>query len=216
MTLRATNDPTSALKGALLLPNVKPRAAITDDKEFGALLRTLDVYDGWPTVVAAMKFLALTCVRPGEVRFARRDEINFEKAIWKIPAERTKMRRPHEVPLSRQAIELLQDIWPLSEGGSPIFPSLRSRERALSEATMNATLRRLGYTKDEATAHGFRSTASTILNERQYNPDVIEAVLGHQPLNAIRRTYNRATRWPERVALMQEWADMLDQFRAMR
>jgi len=115
VTLRATNDPTTALKGALLRPNVQPRAAITDEKQFGALLRALDEFDGWPTISAAMKFMALTCTRPGEVRQARRTEINFEKALWRIPAERTKMRRQHDVPLSRQAIAVLRDMSALSD-----------------------------------------------------------------------------------------------------
>ena len=214
VTLRATNDPTVALKGALLRPNVQSRAAITDEKEFGALLRALDEFKGWPTISASMKFMTLTCTRPGEVRHARRDEINFEKAIWRIPAERTKMRRQHDVPLSRQAIVLLREMWALSDHAELIFPSILSNRKPLSENAMNTTLRRMGYTKDQVTSHGFRSTASTILNERGYNPDVIEAVLGHQPLNAIRRTYNRARYWPERVKLMQEWADLLDTFRS--
>ena len=213
VTLRATHDPTTALKGALLRPNVKPRAAITDEKKFGALLRAIDEFDGWPTIGAAIHFLALTCARPGEVRYASRAEINFEKATWRIPAERTKMRRQHEVPLSKQAIAVLEKIWPLSNNGELIFPSIRSNRKPLSDNAMNSSFRRMGYTKDEVTAHGFRATASTILNERGYNPDVIEAVLGHQPLNAIRRTYNRASYWPERVRLMQEWGDMLDEFR---
>ena len=212
VTLRATHDPTTALKGALLRPNVQHRAAITDEKQFGALLRALDEFDGWPTIAAAMKFMALTCTRPGEVRQARRTEINFENAVWRIPAERTKMRRQHDVPLSRQAVVVLRDMWAMSEYAELIFPSILSNRKPLSENAMNSTLRRIGYTRDEVTSHGFRSTASTILNERGYNPDVIEAVLGHQLLNAIRRTYNRASYWPERVKLMQEWADLLDTF----
>ncbi len=160
-----------------------------------------------------MKFMALTCTRPGEVRLARRTEINFEKAVWRIPAERTKMRRQHDVPLSRQAILVLRDMWAMSDFSELIFPSILSNRKPLSENAMNSSLRRMGYTKDEVTSHGFRSTASTILNERGFNPDVIEAVLGHQPLNAIRRTYNRASYWPERMKLMQEWADLLDSFR---
>ncbi|MEQ1613687.1 MAG: integrase arm-type DNA-binding domain-containing protein [Hyphomicrobiaceae bacterium] len=216
VTLRATNDPTVALKGALLRPNVQHHAAITDEKEFGAFLRALDEFDGWPVIRSAMKFLTLTCARPGEVRLAHRDEFNFEKATWRIPAERTKMRRQHDVPLSRQAVAVVQDIWSLSEHAELVFPSIRTNRKALSENAMNSAMRRMGYTKDEVTSHGFRATASTILNEHGYNPDVIEAVLGHQPMNAIRRTYNRAHYWPERVKLMQEWADMLDGFRAQQ
>ena len=214
VTLRAPSDPTYALQGALLRANTKPRAAITDERQFGGLLRAIDGYDGWPTIKAALKFSALTFARPGEVRGATRSEINFDKAIWRIAAERTKMRRPHDVPLSRQALAALVDIWPMSEHCELVFPSIRSNQRPLSENAFNSALRRMGYSQDEMTAHGFRSTASTILNENGFNPDVIEAALGHQAENAIRRAYNRATYWPERVALMQKWADMLDAFRA--
>lgn len=213
VTLRAQNDPTYALQGALLRPNTKPRAAITDEKNFGGLLRAIDHYDGWPTIKAALQFCALTFARPGEVRGATRSEINFDKAVWRIAAERTKMRRPHDVPLSRQALAILADVWPLSESCELIFPSIRSTRRPLSESAFNSALRRMGFSQDEMTAHGFRSTASTILNENGFNPDVIEAALGHQAENAVRRAYNRAIYWPERVALMQKWADMLDKFR---
>jgi integrase len=209
-TLRAENDPTFPLRDALQAPKRTGRAAIIDEKEFGVLLRTLDEYTGWPTIVAAMKFQILTCTRPGEVRGTIRSEIDFENAIWRIPAERMKMRRPHEVPLSRQAITVLQDVWPLSEGAELVFPSVRSNVQQLSENAFNAALRRMGYTKDEVTAHGFRVTASTILNSRGYDPDVIEAVLAHQDRNAIRRAYNRANYWEQRVELMREWADLLD------
>ncbi len=213
VTLRAPNDPTYALQGALLRANTKPRAAITDEKNFGGLLRAIDQYDGWPTIKAALKFCALTFARPGEVRGATRSEINFEKSVWRIAAERTKMRRPHDVPLSRQALAVLADVWPLSESCELIFPSIRSNRRPLSENAFNSALRRMGFSQDEMTAHGFRSSASTILNENGFNPDVIEAALGHQAENAVRRAYNRAIYWPERVALMQKWADMLDAFR---
>jgi integrase len=122
------------------------------------------------------------------------------------------MRRPHDVPLSKQALEVLRDIWSLSDHGELVFPSIRSARKPLSENAFNSALRRMGYAKDEMTAHGFRSSASTILNERGFSPDVIEAALGHQDENAIRRAYNRATYWPERVTLMQTWADLLDEF----
>jgi integrase len=215
VTLRATSDPTFALQGALLRPNTKPRAAITDERKFGGLLRAIDDFDGWATLGSALKFSALTFARPGEIRGATRSEINFEKAVWRIPAERSKMRRPHDVPLSRQAIAVLRDIWPSSEYGDLIFPSVRSFRRPLSENAFNSALRRMGFAQDEMTAHGFRSTASTILNENGFNPDVIEAALGHQQENTIRRAYNRAIYWPERVKLMQTWADMLDHFRTL-
>jgi len=215
-TLRATNDPTYALRGALLKPNVKSRAAITDEKKLGGLLRAIDEFDGWVTLRAALKFCALTFARPGEVRGAKRSEINFDKAVWRISAERTKMRRPHDVPLSRQALEVLRDIWPASEFGDLVFPSLISFKKPLSENAFNSALRRMGFTQEEVSAHGFRSSASTILNENGFNPDVIEAALGHQSENAVRRAYNRAIYWPERIALMQTWADMLDAFRSQK
>ena len=215
VTLRATNDPTSALKGALLRPIVTPRAAIIDEAKLGQLMKTVDAYDGWPTITAALKFTALTCARPGEVRLAKRVEVNLEKSMWRIPAERMKMRRPHDVPLSRQALEVLQAVWAMSEGGELIFPSIRSKQRPLSEGAMISALRRMGFGPEDMTPHGFRSSASTILNENGFNPGVIEAMLAHQDENEIRRTYNRATYWKERVDLMQKWADMLDAFRQM-
>jgi len=161
VTLRVETDPTLALQGALLPPKANGRAAITDEKKFGQLLAAIDEYDGWPTLKAALQFLALTCVRPGEVRGATRDEFDREKAVWHIPAERMKMRAPHDVPLSKQALRVLEEVWPLSEHGGLVFPSIRSTKRPLSENAMNAALRRMGYDKDEVTAHGFRVTAST-------------------------------------------------------
>lgn len=216
VTLRAETDPTLVLRGALQPPKATGRAAITNERKFGQLLVAIDDYDGWPTIKAALQFLALTCVRPGEVRGATRDEFDLKKAVWHIPAERMKMRAPHDVPLSKQALLVLEEIWPLSEYGGLVFPSIRSTKRPLSENAMNAALRRMGYGKDEVTAHGFRVTASTILNARSYDPDVIEAVLAHQDKNAIRRTYNRATYWKQRVSLMQEWGDLLDALKAGR
>lgn len=211
-TVRAENDPTYALRGALLQPVVQHRAAITDERELGALMRCIDEYDGWPTLRAALLFLALTMTRPGDVRHMRRTEVNFPKATWSIPAERMKMRRPHDVPLSRQALQVLREIWDVSEH-ELMFPSVRSLKKPLSENAMNSALRRMGYDKTEATAHGFRSSASTILNERGFNADVIEAALAHEDEDDVRRAYNRSRYWPQRVELMQAWADLLDRFR---
>jgi len=216
VTLRATSDPTSALRGALLRPIINHRAAITDEQKLGSLMTAIDEYDGWATIRAGLQLLALTMTRPGDIRYMRRSEINFEKAIWRIPGERMKMRRPHDVPLSRQALAILRDIWPLSDaGGDLVLPAIQSSNKPLSENAMNSALRRMGYSKEEMMAHGFRASASTILNERGVNPDVIEAALAHQDENAVRRAYNRATYWAERVKLMQQWADMLDQFRTL-
>ncbi|HZS53858.1 MAG TPA: integrase arm-type DNA-binding domain-containing protein [Bryobacteraceae bacterium] len=213
VTLRATNDPTFALRGALLKPAVNHRAAITEEEPFGRLMVAIDEYDGWPTLRVALQLLALTMTRPGDVRHMRRSEVSFSKATWRIPAERMKMRRPHDVPLSRQSLTILRDIWPLSEGSDLVLPSVRSRAKPLSENAMNSALRRLGYTKDEMTAHGFRSAASTILNERGFNRDVIEAALAHQDEDEIRRIYNRAKYWPERINLLQDWADLIDEWK---
>jgi integrase len=213
VTLRASHDPTVPLQRALLKPIVTPRPAIVDERSLGALLISIDEYDGWPTIRAALQLLALTMTRPGEVRYLTRAEIDFKKAVWRIPGERMKMRRPHEVPLSRQALIVLEDIWSVSDHPL-VLPSIRSLQKPLSENAMNSALRRIGYAKDEMVAHGFRAAASTILNERGINPDVIEAALAHQEGNAVRRAYNRATYWEERTALMQTWADLLDEFRA--
>ncbi len=215
VTLRATNDPTYALKGALLRPNVQHRAAITDEAKLGALMANIDEYDGWPTLRAALLLLALTMTRPGDVRHMRKSEIVFPKALWRIPAERMKMRRPHDVPLSRQALAIIREVWDLTAGNGLLLPSVRSAVKPLSENAMNAALRRMGYSKEEATAHGFRSSASTILNERGFNPDVIEAALAHQDEDDVRRAYNRTTYLLERTKLMQEWADLLDEFRKL-
>jgi len=212
-TLRAPGDPTYALRGALAAPVVTHRAAITDEARLGALMVAIDEYDGWPTIRAALLLTALTMTRPGEIRFMRRSEIVWPSSTWRIPAERMKMRRPHEVPLSKQALSVLRDIWPLSEGHELVLPSIRSPRRALSENAMNAALRRMGYGKDEMCAHGFRSSASTILNERGFDRDVIEAALAHQDEDEVRKAYNRSRYWPQRIKLLQDWADLLDEFR---
>lgn len=168
----------------------------------------IDEYNGWPTIRAALLLTALTMTRPGEIRFMRRSEIVWPSSIWRIPADRMKMRRPHDVALSKQAIAILRDIWPLSEGHELVLPSIRSLRRPLSENAMNSALRRMGYSKEEMCAHGFRSSASTILNERGFERDVIEAALAHQDDDEVRRTYNRARYWKERVKLLQAWADL--------
>ncbi len=212
-TLRATTDPTYALRGALAAPVVKHRPAITDERQLGVLLAQIDEYTGWPTLKAALQFLALTMARPIEVRHMRRNEVIWPSATWRIPAERMKMRRPHDVPLSKQALEVLREVWPLTRDDNLVFPSIRSWRRPLSENAFNSVLRRLGYGTDEMCAHGFRASASTILNERGYDGRVIEAALAHVDQNAVRRAYNRAQYWPERVKLLHDWSDLLDQFK---
>jgi integrase len=212
-TLRAPADPTYALRGALAAPLVTHRAAITDEVKLGALMSAIDEYDGWPTIRAALLLTALTMTRPGEIRLMRRSEIIWPSSTWRIPAERMKMRRPHEVPLSKQALSILRDIWPLSEGHELVLSSIRSWRRPLSDNAMNSALRRMGYGKEEMCAHGFRSSASTILNERGFDRDVIEAALAHQDEDQVRKAYNRSRYWPQRVKLLQDWADLLDEFR---
>jgi integrase len=179
-------------------------------------MRSIDDYDGWPTLRAALQLLALTMTRPGDVRLMQRSEIIFPKAVWRIPAERMKMRRPHDVPLSRQALAVISEVWELSQGSKLLLPSIRSAKKPLSENALNSALRRMGYTKDKVTAHGFRSTASTILNERGFDPDVIETALAHEDEDEVRAAYNRAKYWPQRVELMQKWADLLDDFRHLK
>ena len=144
-TLRAETDPTYPLRGALLKVKVKHRAAITDEKELGAFLIGLDQYEGWPVVQAAFKFLVLTMTRPGDVRGMKRTEVNFEKRLWCIPSERMKMREPHDVPLSHQALTVVKAVWPLNEEHELVFPSLRSHKKPLSENAFNSVLRNMGY-----------------------------------------------------------------------
>ena len=160
VTMRAENDPTFALKDALIPPRVVSRAAITDEKQFGALLRDLEDFTGWRITIEALKFQILTMTRPGEVRGAKKQEFDLEKRIWTIPVERTKMRREHLVPLSDQSLKIVEDNWPEIEGVDLMFPSLVSNRKWISENAFNSALRRLGYQKEEVTAHGFRATAS--------------------------------------------------------
>ena len=213
VTLRAQNDPTYAVRGSLLPVKATNRAAITDERFFGQFLRDLDAYTGTGVIKDALLFQILTMTRPGEVRGATKSEFDREARKWSISAERMKMRREHVVPLSKQALELVNRNWIDVDGVELVFPSLNSNRKWLSENAFNSAMRRMGYSKDEVTAHGFRSTASTVLNSRGVDGEVIEAALAHQDANAIRRAYNRATYWEQRVELMQAWADMVDQFR---
>lgn len=210
-TARAEGDPTFALKGALIKPSVKSRAAVTDPKALGALLRAIDSFDGQPSTHAALKLMALLFPRPGELRAAEWTEFDFDNAVWAIPADRTKMRRPHRVPLSTQATAVFKELHAITGRGDLVFPSVRTATRAISDNTLNAALRRLGYTKDEATAHGFRATASSLLNESgEWHPDAIERQLGHVENNDVRRAYARGEHWDQRVKMMQWWSDYLD------
>lgn len=213
-TGRASNDPTPALRGALVTPTVRPRAAIVEPTELGELLRAIDGHNGMPEVRCGLQLLALTFARPGELRGARWAEIDFEREVWTIPGPRMKMRRPHRVPLARQTANVLKNLSAITGEAELVLPGMRGRGRPLSENTLNAALRRLGYSRDEMTAHGFRAAASSILNESGlWNPDAIEAQLAHVEGNAVRRAYARAEFWDERVRMMQWWADQLDSLR---
>jgi integrase len=214
-TGRATRDIALDLRGALTTPKVTHRAAITDPKEVGALLRAIEGYSGQPTTRLALQLSALLFVRPGELRLARWKEIDFEKAVWTVPAETMKMKRPHRVPLSRQAIVIFRELHGMTGQGEYVFPAVNSFRRPMSNNTLNAALRRLGYAKDEISVSGFRATASTLLNEMgRWNPDAIERQLAHMEENDVRRAYMHAAEfWSERVEMMQVWADFLDQLR---
>jgi integrase len=213
-TGRADADPTGALKGAIPSPPVNHRAAIVDPKGFGALLRAIGDYEGAPETLFAMELLALTFVRPGELRSAEWSEFDFDRAIWAIPGEKMKMRRAHRVPLATQSLTILRKLKDITGAGRLLFPSARSAERPMSENTINGALRRLGFKQDEMTAHGFRSAASSVLNEcGLWNPDAIERQLAHVEPDAVRRAYARADYWDERVKMMAWWADKCDELR---
>jgi len=213
-TARAENDPTSALRGALQRHVPVNHAALTTKAEMGGLMRAIYGYKGWPSLVAALKIQALCFARPGETRSMEWVELDLENAIWTIPARKAKMRREHHVPLSRQAVEIIKEIRELYGEGVFVFPSMMSGKKLLSENSMNSALRRMGIGGHEHTAHGFRSSASSILNEcGEFKPDAVEAQLAHLDGSTVRRVYNRATYWEERVRMMQWWADILDQSR---
>ncbi len=209
---RAENDPTISLQRALASPPRKHRAAIIEPKAFGALLRAIDGFEGrQPTTKAALQLMALLFPRPGELRAAEWQEFNFEEKVWVIPAARMKMHRVHKIPLSRQALAILCEMQAITGTGRLVFPSIRTTLQSMSECTMNAALRRLGYSKDEMTPHGFRSSASTLLNESsQWNADAIERQLAHVERDDVRGAYLHGGFWEERVRMMTWWADYLD------
>jgi len=215
-TGRADSDPTGALRGALTTRKTTHRAAITDPAEFGELLRAVDRYDGFHGTRSAMQLLALTAARPGELRAMRWNEVDFDAAIFTIPAERMKMRRPHRVPLSTQALAILRERRGLIEDDDGfVFPSKRRGDNCLSENTMRQAIRAMGFSKDEMTAHGFRSSFSSMANESGlWSGDVIEKALAHVESNNVRRAYKRNDHWPERVRLAQWWGDECDRMRA--
>jgi integrase len=205
-----THNPVPDLAGVLPPVKEKHRASITDPDGMRGLLRAIDEYQGSPVTRCALKMAALTFVRPGELRHAEWEEVDLGKKEWRIAAEKMKMRRQHVVPLSKQVVEVLRELHLVSGHGRYLFPSERSKDRAMSNNTINAALRRMGYTKEEMTGHGFRSMASTNLNEMGFHPDHIERQLAHVENNKVRAAYNYAEHLPERKKMMQSWADYLD------
>ena len=212
------DDPAAALKGALKPKNEREMAHLQSDAEIGGLLRAIDAYHGTPTVRAALRLLPLLFCRPGELRMACWAEVDTEAGIWEIPAERMKMRRAHIVPLSVQAKAILSELASFTRhsGEDLLFPAVRHKGRPMSENTLNAALRSMGYDKSQQTAHGFRHIASTKLHDLGWDSMVIERQLAHKDPNEMRRKYNKATYWEKRVEMMQAWADYLDSIKLGR
>lgn len=212
-TGRAASDPSRDLRGAL--PPVKPKhhASITDVKGVAQLLRDLDGYQGSFVTACALRLAPMLFVRPGELRKAEWSEFDLDAAEWRIPAAKMKARVQHIVPLALQAIITLRELQALSGRSKYVFPGLRSVHRPMSENTVNAALRRLGYSSDQMTGHGFRSIASTMLNEQGWHRDAIERQLAHGERDSVRAAYNYAEHLPERRKMMQAWANYLDSLR---
>lgn len=214
-TGRAESDPTAVLRGALITPKVQHHGAMLEPGSVGDLLRSIDAYSGHLITRLALQIAPHVMVRPGELRQAQWNEFDFEKSVWKLPAERMKMRRPHVVPLSRQVKEYLTEVHALTGPSGYVFPAFHTFRRPLSENTINQAFRRMGYAAGEITAHGLRTTASTLLNESgRWSPDAIERSLAHADKDAVRGTYNRGVYWDERVAMHQWWSDYLDELRS--
>lgn len=213
-TGRAERDPSGDLRGALPPARETHHASITEPKAIGTLLRVIQGYEGSFITKCALQLAPLLFVRPGELRQAEWEEIDFETAEWSIPGKKMKMGALHIVPLSTQALNVFRDLHPLTGHGRYVFPGARSADRPMSDNTVNAALRRLGYDNKEMTGHGFRSMASTLLNEQGWNRDAIERQLAHAERDEVRAAYNYAEHLPERRRMMQHWADYLDKIKA--
>jgi integrase len=215
-TGRAERDITVDLRGALTPVTKTNFPAITEPKRIAELLRAIDGYVGQPSTAYALKIAPLLFVRPGELRGAewREFDLDAKEPEWRIPGDRMKMGEEHVVPLSSQAVAILRELRALTGDGRYLFPGLRTSARPISNNTLNAALRRIGFAQTEHTAHGFRSMASTRLNEMGFPPDVIELQLAHAERDEVRRAYNRASRLAERRKMMQRWADYLDGLKA--
>jgi integrase len=213
----APRDPTRDLRGALSSRRPKHLAAILEPKRVGELLRAIGGYEGHPVTKYALQMSPHVFVRPGELRKAEWREIDLDGAVWRIDASKMKGRQEHAVPLSRQVVSILRSIHEFTGHGQYVFPSLRGAKRPMSENTVNGALRRLGFTGDEMTAHGFRAMASTLLNESgKWQPDAIERALAHKDRDRVRGAYHRGSHWTERVAMAQWWSDYLDELAIVR
>lgn len=213
-TARATNDPTAALAGGLAQPPVKHYPAVIEPKAVGRLLLAIDSFSGAKTVGLGLKLLPYIFVRPGELRGMQWPELDRRGKRWVIPAERTKQRREHIVPLAPQALAIFDQLHDLTGPTGFVFPNARASSKCMSEGALSAALASIGYGPDVCTPHGFRSTASTLLNESgEFSPDVIEAQLAHLPADKVRAIYARSQYWAERVRMMTWWAGCLDRLR---
>lgn len=213
-TGRAENNPAPALRGALATPSVRHHPAVIEPDALGELLRAIDGYGGFPSTNAALKLSAHLFQRPGEIRTMKWEDIDFGAAIWTIPAGETKMRREHRVPLSQQAIAIIRSMGDVATYSEYVFPSFNPK-KPLSENAVTGALKRLGY-GGVMTAHGFRTTACSLLNEsNEFHPDAIERALAHQDTNAVRAVYNRTQYWDERVRMMQWWSDKIDSLKQL-
>src|SRR5207253_2858155 len=211
-TLRADADPASALKGAIQRPRIEHRKPLSRD-QVAAFVKALDSYGGFRTTVIALRLMLLSFARTAELRAAKWDEFDLSRAQWRIPAERMKMREAHIVPLSRQAVELLTELHTYTGGRGSLFPNYRNPKTCMTATTLNRALERMGFNGKDSigfSAHGFRATASTILNEMGYRSDVIERQLAHVERNKVRASYNRAEYLEERRNMMQQWADLTE------
>lgn len=206
----ADRDPAADLKGALTPPKAKPMAAITKPEDIAALLQAISGYQGDVVTRAALKLSALTFVRPGELRHMEWKEIVWIKEIWMIPSPKMKIKKDHTVPLSKQALAVLRELHQFTGEGKYVFPSMRSSTRAMSNNTVLAALRRMGFRKEEMTPHGFRAMASTTLHEHGWDHELIELQLAHGRKDKVAAAYDRSKRLPERAKMMQWYADHLE------
>lgn len=215
ITGRCRFNPAADLGEALIAPKVKHHAALIEPEDVGRLLRAIDAYRGHGLSPLALKMLPHVFVRPGELRHAEWNEFDLEKAVWRIPGPKMKMRNDHAVPLSAQVVAILNQAETARGRSKFVFPAVSNWQKPMAENTLNVALRRMGFDSDEMTSHGFRSTASTLLNESGlWTPDAIERALAHQGKDIVRAIYHRGRHWDERVRMAQWWSDYLDQLRS--